>query len=223
MNVLEEKIEAAELLHTNLCRQEEQLEPLIRLEIKKAIRSYFDLNKQLIFLYREKEKIQSNLKTFRDGGRSRMLTILALVVFSLIEIVIDVLSPINHWGIIILVFSVYCTDLIRSENRELWNIKKLDDINFSIDQVNIRLKSLCLADHGISNVGDVNLDRLSDSYWSRRKSETDDVWGDNESDEEKLKNRLNEYEFENELRGSLFLMHGIKPVHIFNGEIYAGD
>jgi hypothetical protein len=222
MNVLEGKIEAAELLHTNLCGQEEKIDPLIRLKIKKAFRSYFDLNKQLIFLHKEKEKIQVKLKAFQNGGRSRALTILILVVFSLIEMVVDVLSPINHWGIIFLVFSVYCTDLMRNENMELWGIKKLDDINSSIEQITIQLKSLCLADYGISNVGDVNLDRLSDLYWSLRESEGD-TWGYNESDEERLKNRLNEYEFENELRESLFLMHGIKPVHIFNGEIYAGD
>jgi hypothetical protein len=223
MSELEQKIEAAELLHTELCSQEEKLDPSIRLQIKKAIRSYFDLNRYLICLYKEKEKIQNNLKTFQDGGRSRMLTIFALIGVSLVEMVIDILAPISHWGIVFLGFAVYLADLIRSENRELWNLKKLDDINSGIDQATIQLKQLLLEDRGISSVGDVNLDRLSDAYWARRKVEQDDIWGENNSNDEILKSKLNEFEFENELRESIFWMYGIKPVYIYDGKVYAGD
>lgn len=223
MNELEQKIEAAELLHTQLCMQEERLEPFIRVQIKKTLRSYFDLNRNLIYLHKEKEKIQSNLKAFKNIERSRAIAVLVLVAFSLVELVVDFLSPINHWGIVLLIFLIYSVDLIRSENKELWNIRKLDDINSSIDHITIKLKSLCLVDHGISNVGDVNLDRLSDSYWARRKSIRDDMWVENDTDEENLKNKLNELKFENELRESLFLMYGIKPVHVYDGKVYAGD
>lgn len=223
MNELEQKIEAAELLHTQLCMQEERLEPFIRIQIKKTPRSYFDLNRNLLYLHKEKEKIQGNLKAFKNIERSRAIAVLVLVALSLVELVVDFLSPINHWGIVLLIFLIYSVDLIRSENKELWNIRKLDDINSSIDQITINLKSLCLEDRGISNVGDVNLDRLSDSYWARRKLNLDDMWAENNTDEEDLKNKLNELQFENELRESLFLMYGIKPVHVYDGKVYAGD
>jgi hypothetical protein len=217
------KLEAADSLHTALIQQEKNLEPLIRMSVRKTFRTYFDANKEIITIEKEMDKAKNNIKNLTPKANSRGIAVLVIAALLLIESIFDFLQPLNQWGLVFIFLLLYVADEIRRELKILWNMQKLDSLNLALRQVAAQERGLHLSDYGISGAGGYNLGSTANIYWDRKKRENKDYWDPEYYNDCTIEDQINDLNFENELRSSIFLMHGVRPATIFNGSIYEGN